>query len=173
MMVRKRKRTSRYHLATRARSHLSTLVSKKSSTKCDTETQQASSYSSKPASPYGSSIRRGFHRGIYTSTKTGRRETFDSSYELRRFKALDEHPLVENWGRPKMRIRYRLGKRKKNYHPDILVKYYDGRIFLEEVKGAVWQKLMFVKKNQAAKLLCKCRGWHFRIIWEKDLETLF
>lgn len=172
-MARKRKRISRYRLATLARSHLSTSASKKSSTKSGTETQQVSYYSSKPASPYGSSIRRGFLRGIYTSTKTGRRETFDSSYELRRFQALDAHPLVEAWGRPKLRIRYKYGKQKKRYHPDILVKYHDGRIFLEEIKGAVWNRYMFVMKNKAARLLCKCRGWTYRILYNKDIESVF
>ena len=172
-MRQRRKRISRYLRATIARSRSSTLESQKSSSNSSTETPQESSSSNKQGSKYGSSLRKGFVKGIYVSTKTGRRELYDSSYELRRFKALDSSPLVEDWGRPKLKIGYRLGKRKRKYHPDILVKYYDGRIFLEEVKGYLPSKIIFLKKNQRAKIFCRSKGWEFRIIWEKDLETLF
>lgn len=175
-MAPRRKRISHCRLAIIARSRLSTSVSRKSSLRSFTETQRESSSSNKRASKYGSSIRNGFQRGIYTSTKTGRTERFDSSYELRRFKALDESSIVQDWGRPKFRIRYKwkTAKRgRKLYHPDILVKYHDGRIFLEEVKGYLPNKRMFIRKNQMAKVFCKARGWEYRVVWEKDLETLF
>jgi hypothetical protein len=72
-----------------------------------------------------------------------------------------------------MKIRYRMGSRKKNYHPDILVQYHDGQIFLEEVKGHVFHKRQFIKKNHMAVWYCAAKGWTYRIVWEKDLETLF
>lgn len=109
---------------------------------------------------------------MYTSTKTGRRQYYDSSYELRRFKALDNSPLVQDWGRPKTKIRYRLGKSKHNYHPDILVLYHDGRVYLEEVKGWIPNKRVFIKKKWMAEWYCRVKGWEYRVIFEKDLETV-
>lgn len=85
---------------------------------------------------------------------------------------MDASDLVKAWGRPKLKIRYKLGKRKRNYHPDILVQYHDGRIFLEEVKGYLPNKRMFIKKNHMAKWYCECKGWTYRVIFEKDLETV-
>ena len=72
-----------------------------------------------------------------------------------------------------MRIRYKMGTRKRRYHPDILVKYHDGRIFLEEVKGYIFNKRQFIKKKHMAEWLCRTRGWTYRVLYEEDLETTF
>ena len=164
---------SHSRLVSIARQLLSTSASKRSSTGTLTATSPAWRSSEPRASEYGSSIKRGFHRGIYTSEKTGRREYFDSSYELRRFRALDAHPLVQDWGRPKLKIRYKLGKHKHNDHPDILVQYHDGRIFLEEVKGWIPNKRQFIKKKHMAVWYCEAKGWTYRVVFRDDLETLF
>ena len=79
---------------------------------------------------------------------------------------------MEDWGRPKMKIRYKMGKHKHNYHPDILVKYHDGRIFLEEVKGFIFSKRAYLKKKHMATWLCEARGWTYRVLFEKDLEKV-
>ena len=171
-MRRRRKSISRIRLATTARSLLSTRTSRKSSTGTSTGTSQASRSSGRRESPYGASLSRGYLHGIYTSTKTGQNEYFESSYELRRFRALDASPLVKTWGRSKARIRYKLGKRKRRYHPDIFVVYHDGRVFLEEVKGYVFNKRQFLKKNAMANFYCRAKGWTYRILYEKDLEKV-
>jgi TnsA-like endonuclease N terminal len=80
---------------------------------------------------------------------------------------------VKDWGRPKTKIRYKLGNRKRNYHPDILVLYHDGRIFLEEVKGVIFNKRQFIKKKHMAEWYCRAKGWTYRVLFEKDLETVF
>jgi hypothetical protein len=72
-----------------------------------------------------------------------------------------------------MKIRYKMGKRKKNYHPDILVQYHDGQIFLEEVKGWIPNMRQVVKKKHMAEWYCAAKGWKYRMVFEKDLETLF
>jgi hypothetical protein len=123
-------------------------------------------------SKYGNSLKKGFLNGIYTSLKTGKRETFESSYELRRFQALDNSPLVKTWGRAKLRVRYKVGSKKHLYHPDIFVIYNDGRIYLEEVKGYIFNKKVFLKKKFMAEWLCKQRGWEYRVLFEKDIDTV-
>ncbi len=167
-----RKRTSRLSRAILAQSRLSTPESERLSSGQTIETTPAPPSSPRPGSPYGASLRRGFLNGIYRSTKTGNLEFFESSYELRRFRALDASPLVKAWGRSKAKIRYRLGRRRKRYHPDIFVVYHDGRIFLEEVKGYVFNKRQFYKKKHMAEWLCRVRGWTYRVIYEVDLENV-
>lgn len=109
---------------------------------------------------------------MYTSTKTGNREYYESSYELRRFQALDKDPKIREWTKAHdLKLPYRLYRRRKNYIPDILVKYEDGTVFLEEVKGYIFRPREFLKKRQAAKLFCARKGWKYRTVFEKDLES--
>lgn len=111
--------------------------------------------------------------GIYRSSKTNKLEKYDSSFELTRFKALDESPLVESWTKNhNIKIRYKLGKRRKKYIPDILVKYKDGRVFIEEVKGYVWDKKKFAMKNLYAVSFCMSKGMTYRIIYSELLSTV-
>lgn len=111
--------------------------------------------------------------GRYRSKKTGKTERYQSSYELRRMKYLDAHPNVKTWTKNhKIRIRYKEGKKRRRYIPDFLVELNDGKKFLEEVKGYVWNRLNFARKNLAANMWCNYRGITFRIIREEDLEVL-
>jgi hypothetical protein len=119
-----------------------------------------------PVSPRGK-------RSHYISTKTGRKEFSDSSYELRRFKALDASPLVKFWTKKhKIRIRYHDGFRKRWYLPDILVEFNSGKKIIEEVKGHVFEPFKFESKNFAAQKYCALNGMHFRIIYFKDLDKV-
>ena len=177
-MRNKKRHTSRSARAVRARLLLSTSQSQRSSSGTSTETQLALICLPKRELRQGKPRRTRkskFQRGEYVSQKTGRTEVYDSSYELRRFKALDENKLVEDWGRPKFTIRYRLGKsrRFRNYHPDILVRYVDGKVFLEEVKGRIYNPRQFMHKNIMARAYCAERNWIYRIIYEDDLEKTF
>ncbi len=109
----------------------------------------------------------------YQSTKTGKTEMSDSSYETRRFKALDESPLVKKWTKAHgIRIQYREKNRRRNYLPDILVEYHDGSVFLEEVKGYVRDRWNFALKNVAAMLYCHQKGYTFRIVFREQLDSV-
>lgn len=117
--------------------------------------------------------RSGSKHGTYRSTKTGRLEKYDSSWELRRFKVLDESPLVKTWTKSHgIRIRYKEGKRRRRYLPDILVERADGSRQLEEIKGYVFDRLNLARKNLAALIYCKNRNIEFRILREADLERV-
>lgn len=120
-------------------------------------------------------------RGWYRSKKNGNRQCYESSYELRRFKALDADEKVLSWSRHhSIVIRYADGRKTRRYHPDILVtEIVDGRevMFLEEVKGYRWDRVKFGKKNAAALWFCDRRRRagveiYFRIIEEDGLETV-
>lgn len=114
-----------------------------------------------------------FHRGTYRSTKTGIHEEFDSSYELRRFKALDASELVKSWTKKHgLELHYKLRGRRHRYLPDILVEYKDGRIFLEEIKGRIWDHIAFGVKNLTAASYCFNRGMRYRIIFREQLELV-
>ncbi len=111
-------------------------------------------------------------RGLYLS-RMGRQEKYDSSYELQRFRFLDSQPSVRDWTKDhKIKIPYVLKRKRHRYNPDILVTMEDGTVFLEEIKGRVWDVLKFHYKNFAALCYCKSKGWKFRILFEKDLKIL-
>ena len=117
---------------------------------------------------------RGFWHGTYLSSKTGREETYESSYELRRFRALDASPLVLAWTKDHHRIRvaYRLFGKGHHYIPDILVEFSDGGRALEEVKGHIFGKAKFLKKRSAARAFCALRGWEYRVIFRGGLDRV-
>jgi len=109
----------------------------------------------------------------YRSSKTGLEERADSSFELRRFVALDGSDLVKAWTkRHGIVIPYRMGNKRRRYHPDILIQYHDGRRVLEEIKGFVFQPRQFSAKNFAAVRHCVMNGMGFRVVYGKDLETV-
>jgi len=112
-------------------------------------------------------------KGIYKSKKTKLSEWYESSYELERFKALDASPLVKFWTKSHgLRIPYRIKKRKHHYIPDILVEYRDGKKYLEEVKGFVFNRIQFGAKNIAAISYCMSKGMTFRIIFKEQLAVV-
>lgn len=135
--------------------------------------RKAKRSSRKPASASGDSKKKKHAtRGIHLS-RMGRRELWESTYELRRFRALDASPDVRAWTRSHgIRISYRLKGKRHRYSPDILVTMNDGTTFLEEVKGYVRDSVVFQYKNFAALHYCKRKGWKFRIVFLKDLEVV-
>jgi hypothetical protein len=45
-------------------------------------------------------------------------------------------------------------------------------VFIEEVKGHIFDKRAFFKKKIMAQWWCKRRGWHYRVLFERDLEAV-
>ena len=117
--------------------------------------------------------KKGSKHSLYVSTKSGKTEKADSSYEARRMRALDESPLVKRWTKDhRIRIGYKDGRRRRRYIPDFLIEMTDGRVIIEEVKGHVWDRMKFHRKNVAAELYCSFRGLTFRIIYGDKLEEV-
>lgn len=63
--------------------------------------------------------------------------------------------------------------RQHRYNPDILVEYHDGRVFLEEVKGRVFNRIVFGTKNLAALIYCSTRNMKYRVIFQEQLEVVY
>lgn len=79
----------------------------------------------------------GIKRGYY-KTRDDRSVKYDSSYELRRMREYDYlmNDELESWERCVLAIPYTDGQGKvRHYNPDFLLRYVDGHIVIEEVKG--------------------------------------
>ena len=85
--------------------------------------------------------------------------------------ALDASPLVKTWHRSKVRIRYLLGI-AHYYEPDLFVVYYDGRKFLEEIKGRIWSPNAYKQKVRMAEHYCRKKKWVYRVLFEEDIDTV-
>ena len=86
-----------------------------------------------------------------------------SSWEIERCKVLDKDKNVLSFSRNSLRIPYSLNGRSKTYFPDFIVVRRNG-IFVEEVKGRVFAKEEWSKKQKAAKRYCKKNGMKFVIL---------
>lgn len=119
--------------------------------------------------------RRKRHIGKYTSTKAGIC-TFRSSWEKAYFEYLDRQPEVIAFLSEGLKIPYvsntRTG-RLRNYIPDLLVTYSDGRKNLIEIKPKKrLTQPKNVKKFAAARDWCLRNGCIFVLITEIDLKGL-
>src|SRR5579872_3830732 len=121
--------------------------------------------------------RRGhYHRGEYTSTKTGLVCKHRSGWELVYMTYLDAELSVTTWGYESVVIPYvsnvRTG-RLRNYHPDFVVTYVDGRRELVEIKPSKRVKQAAVqKKLKAAGSWCAINGVELKVVTEVELKAL-
>jgi NUMOD3 motif len=110
-------------------------------------------------------------KGVYLSTKTGKSETFASSYELVRFTQLDTEPTVKTWTkRHSHRVPFTdLITNRKRYHlPDLEVVYHSGTIVIEEVKGRETEADTF--KMNLAREYCRLKGFQYEVIRQDRLH---
>lgn len=106
---------------------------------------------------------RGFKYGSYVK-KSGEIEYYRSSYELERMIQLDNDSSVINWTvKHGIRIPYTINGIKKNYLPDFLIEYANGRIVLEEVKGYIKDKEIHQKKVEAASVWVEQKNYEYVI----------
>lgn len=117
-----------------------------------------------------------YHRGEYTSTKSGSIFHYRSGWELKIMQFLDADPKVESWSYEKIVIEYVSNirtKKKRRYYPDFYVTYSDGHSEVIEVKPSRKLKQRIVeKKIEAAKIWCSEKKIEFRIITEKQMKEL-
>lgn len=117
-----------------------------------------------------------YHRGEYTSTKTGQVCHYRSGWELSYLQWLDLNPLVSAYTYEPFKIPYvsnvKTGK-TRGYIPDVLIELVDGDKFLVEIKPA--RKVMQAtvqKKLTAGKLWCLEHGALMVVITEIELKSL-
>ena len=75
----------------------------------------------------------GWVAGEYFSTKSNCSVHYRSSWELKRFKLLDEDISVASWKYEPITIKYKLDGNERRYLPDFLIERVNGRFELEEM----------------------------------------
>lgn len=73
-------------------------------------------------------------KGSYTSTKTGKKCHYRSSYELTMMQRFDADESIIDWQYEPFSIPYELDGTQRRYIPDFLVTYVDGKKALIEIK---------------------------------------
>lgn len=117
-----------------------------------------------------------YHRGEYTSVKTGQVCKFRSGWEEKYMVHLDADPHVVFWTYEQTVIEYLSNIRTKKirrYYPDFYVKYQDGHEEILEVKPKRKLEQATVKKKaDAARQWCSDRGMNYRILTEIELKDI-
>ena len=95
--------------------------------------------------------------GKYYSNKNKKYVTYRSSYELRFFHMLEEDDTVSKYEVESVKIPYKdLDGTYRNYIPDAIVSYVDGKIRIYEIKPeAMLDNLIVKRKAQACKTYFK------------------
>jgi hypothetical protein len=110
-------------------------------------------------------------RGVLISTKAGCKLYYQSGYELKAYKILENDPSVVTYSRCLFSIAYRQADGTKHrYLPDIYATYTDGSRVVIEVKAIVFSKdPVNLAKWKAAQLYCNKRNMKFTVWTEAEL----
>ncbi len=100
-----------------------------------------------------------FSKGEYTSTKTGNRCYYRSSWELQYMQLLDSDDTVTTWDYEFMSIPYKLNDKNHRYVPDFHVVRGTGHSLVEVKPQALRETMMNVAKRLAAETYCDDHGW--------------
>lgn len=93
----------------------------------------------------------------------------DSMLEYRRMQFLESNPLVRFWTKNHgLTIEYFCEKTRR-YVPDFFVELFDGRCFIEEMKGWIRCPEEHVAKCSAAQSFCSEEGWNYRVLTTKEV----
>lgn len=112
-------------------------------------------------------------RGFYLSKKMNLQFRFRSSWEKAYFEYLDESNDVIGFHVEPMKIPYIYRKRKRNYIPDILIKYANRSILVEiKPKNFLLRKINLAKFQAARNVLQSMGIDEFIVITEDDLKKL-
>ena len=109
-----------------------------------------------------------YKKGYYISMNNNKKMWYDSSWELKRMKKLDEDKSIYEWSKNKIKIKYK--GEDNNYHiytPDILIKYNDGTLLIEEIKGRLTTK--DILKIQSAIPFLEKMNIKYRLIQKVDI----
>jgi hypothetical protein len=117
-----------------------------------------------------------YHRGEYTSSKTGQVCKYRSGWEHNVMQYLDNNPDVVSWSYEKTVIEYISNirtKKTRKYYPDFFVKYKNEKVEIIEVKPKrKLQQAIIKKKTSAAEQWCMTNGATYRILTEIELKEL-
>jgi len=115
-----------------------------------------------------------YKTGIHQSSKMGKGIKYRSGYELKAYEYLDKDDSVSMYFAEPFKIPYNYSKRTiKNYIPDLLIVYLDGKIKLVEIKpqyktGTKTNKAKFASAEQ----YCAKNNLIFEVWTENTLKEL-
>jgi len=114
-----------------------------------------------------------FNDGYFMSIKNNSRFFYRSGWELETYEGLEQLNEVVSFKAEAIKIPYFYKGRQRNYIPDLVVQFNDGRIEIWEIKPT--NQTIFEKnkaKWAAAKVYCEARGWKFIVQTEKGMREL-
>jgi dCMP deaminase len=113
-----------------------------------------------------------YKKGYYVSMRDNEKKWFDSSYELSRMKQLDLDDSVMDWSKNNIKIKY-IGEDDKEhtYTPDLLIKYNDGVVVIEEIKGRITRR--DILKMEAAIPYLDKLNIKYKIVQKNDIYDDF
>jgi len=114
-------------------------------------------------------------RGWFLSSKMNCEFYFMSSYEEERMKYLEECSSVLSFtNQHKIWIDYEWNGSVHRYNPDLMIVFNDGRIRLEEIKGAILEKdkIRVDAKEKACLIFVEKMGWEYKMLFRNDLRTI-
>jgi hypothetical protein len=111
--------------------------------------------------------------GHFESAKTGLTGIFRSSWEELVFKELESDENVLSYHSEPFRIKYKTSGRNRNYAPDFLVEYKDGRKVLLEIKPKGFLNFEINKdKFEAGREYCKENEMSFEVWSDAEIAKL-
>lgn len=120
--------------------------------------------------------------GVFSSAKNGKSLGYESLLERDLMILLEFDNTVQSFEEQPVKISYKVdGKAKKQYVPDILIRYQSSagvteRTVLGETKHTddlKKNKAKYAPKFEAAKIFATEQGWEWQIFTEKDIRTPF
>lgn len=114
-----------------------------------------------------------FKDGWHQSPKADKKMHYRSGYELTVYKCLDKDLDVLTYDVEPFIVPYIHNGKGRKYTPDIIIKFINGKTEVWEVKPSS-QTLLEINQNKwrAANKACEHRGWQFKVITEKGIDTL-
>lgn len=104
-------------------------------------------------------------RGATFLDKLGREAAWDSRFEARLLRMLNDSSLVETFQEQPVRVPYQWGGQARPYYPDVVAQLRDGRTVLIEVKP-IYEVGYAVNQNKfdAGRSFAHSRGWGW-LVW--------
>lgn len=105
-----------------------------------------------------------FKKGLYFSSKLNKEILYRSSWEEKFYRCLDSDVNVIFYDVESIIIKYKYGKKYRNYYPDIYIKYLDNKEKLVEIKPQSYLlKRINVAKFKAAIEFCGQNNMKFEV----------
>ena len=107
----------------------------------------------------------------WQSTKTNRWEFADSKWEMVRMSQLDADETVKSWTKLVGPVPYTDPNGvQRNYSPDFIIEYHDGRMVVEEIKPSTQLDTDITKaKTEAARQYFNDKGIEYEVITENEI----